>query len=74
MRDLQTELHREGWEVTNSDELFSIENEVVRWTLENKDKRLSIQAEFHAFGDLGARSDDLNDVLPRSRLRTQAPF
>src|SRR5262245_9459921 len=62
MQDLQTALQKEGWEISNRDDVFSVEDEVVTWRLYHPAHRVTLDLEFHLFGDLGQRNEDLDDI------------
>lgn len=62
MHDLLRTLESDNWILSNPSVMFLIENEVVRWDLENPLIQASIRIDFHLFGELGQKSQSLMDI------------
>lgn len=66
--DLLHLLHSQGWEILNEhDHLrysdpYDVENEIVTWGIIHYQKQVFAELEFFLFGDLGQRTEDLNDI------------
>ena len=64
LQDLQAILRTAGWEIANKEEMFCVgEDELIHWTLVNKDRNLKVEADFYVVGGFGERSYDLNDIV-----------
>ena len=63
MLELRNTLKQRGWDLMSDSNLFSIEGERITWTLCHEPTGIHIDLEFYVCGDLGQRSDDLNDIV-----------
>jgi len=63
MEDVKDLLESNGWQLPDGDDLFSVENEKIRWHVTNRVTGASIELVFYLFGDLGQRTDRLGDIL-----------
>ena len=70
MEDLPAALTSSGWSLLDhgtyprpSPDPFKLENEIARWAMVRGDASPIVELEFHAFGDLGQRTEQLNDIL-----------
>lgn len=69
MNDLLAALQKAGWRLLSEDEYpqgsaepFVLEDDQARWGLVSPTGSL-LELEFHAFADLGQRTDRLRDIL-----------
>jgi hypothetical protein len=70
MEDLLSALRDAGWRLLDEQEYpngssnpFKLEDDIARWGIARKDSPCIVGLEFHAFGDLGQRTDRLRDIL-----------
>lgn len=73
LNDLRDALHAEGWVLLNPHAMYMLENEIVSWPIEHSLTRKTTVIHFHAFGELGERTESLADihycVLPDCRIK-----
>lgn len=70
MEDLLAALTDSGWRLLDRQEHprasrdpFRLEGDRVTWAIIRGDSSPVVELEFHAFGDLGQRTEKLNDIL-----------
>ena len=69
MQDLLVALEEAGWQRLGPEDYpagtpdpFSLEGDKAKWGIDRADRSHLIELEFHAFGDLGQRTEDVRDI------------
>jgi hypothetical protein len=63
METLLDGLTTAGWRLVDPPEPFVLEDEQVLWVLVRGDTESRVELVFHAFGDLGQRTERLQNIL-----------
>lgn len=69
MYELKDLLENAGWEIENKDEIFSVTNDKIEWSIFNERTLSKETYTFYLFDDLGRRTTKLSDTFYVARSK-----